>query len=59
MAVVRIYEDHTKSFDYSVTPPTKVITEVIQVPETREVTKYKTVEKADKVSVLEYLRDWR
>ena len=59
VAVVRVYEDHTKSFDYSVTPPTKVVTGVIQVPETREVTKYKTVEKADKVSLLEYLREWR
>jgi hypothetical protein len=59
VAVVRIYEDHTKNFDYSVTPPIKEVTELVQVPETRQVTKYRTVEKADKVSVLEYLREWR
>ena len=59
VAVVRIYEGHTKSFDYSVTPPTKEVTELVQVPDTREVTKYRTVEKADKVSVLEYLMEWR
>jgi hypothetical protein len=59
VAVVRIYEGHTKSFDYSVTPPTKEVIDLVQVLDTRDVTKYRTVEKADKVSVLEYLRDWR
>jgi hypothetical protein len=59
VAVVRVYGDHTKSFTYSVTPPTKVVSEVREVPEIREVTKYRTVERTDTVSVFEYLRERR
>lgn len=58
-AVVRHCEDYVEDFAYAVTPPTEVITKTRQVPDTREVTKLRDVERTDRVTVLEYLREWR
>jgi hypothetical protein len=57
--IVRHEEDYVKAFAYTVTPPIKVIINTRQVPDTREVTKFRDVERTEKVTVLEYLRKWR
>jgi len=57
--VVRHNGDHVRTFTYSVTPPTKLIPKQRQVPCTMEVIEYGNVTKTDKVTVLEYLTEWR
>ncbi len=57
--VVRHNGNHVKSCTCSVTPPTKLIPNLRQVPCTMEVIEYGNVTKADKVTVLEYLMEWR
>ncbi len=57
--IVRYDEDYVEAFAYAVTPPIKVIINTRQVPDTREVTKFRDVERTDRVTVLEYLREWR
>lgn len=57
--VVRHNGDHAESCTCSVTPPTKLIPKQRQVPCTMEVIEYGNVTKTDKVTVLEYLTEWR
>ncbi|MCJ7522661.1 MAG: hypothetical protein MUP21_10660 [Dehalococcoidia bacterium] len=62
---VRHLDDYVRPFEapglastYSITEPVQVIEISQQVPDTREITKYRQVEKTKKVTVLEYLREW-
>lgn len=64
--VVRHDEDYVRSFNavenassYSVTPPVQVIETSQEVPDTREVTKMRQVERTKRVPIFEYLREWR
>jgi hypothetical protein len=63
---VRHHDDYVYPYDgsvnastYSVTPPVKVIEHSRQVPDVREITKYRVTEKTKRVTVLEYFREWR
>ena len=57
--VVRQLGDHVRtSFTCSVTPPTMVVSRTRYVPDTRETVEYREVEKTEKVTVFEYLKDW-
>jgi hypothetical protein len=58
-AVVRYYDDYVRSFTYSITPPMEMVTTSRQVPGTHDVVEYTEVERTKKVSVLEYMREWR
>lgn len=57
--IVRHSEDYVETFTYAVTPPIRVVTNTRQIPDTREVTKFRDIERTDRVTVLEYLREWR
>jgi len=58
--IVRHYGDHVKTpFTYEVTPPTMGVLKTRLVPDTRERLVYQSVEKTRKVSLFEYLKDWR
>ncbi len=56
---IRYYEDYVDSFTYSVTPPLGEVTTLREVTGTRDVVKYRQVGRTEKVTVLEYLTDWR
>jgi len=65
IVTVRHLDDYIRPFDapglastYSVTEPVQVTEISRQVPDTREITKFRQVEKTEKVTVLEYLREW-
>ena len=56
---IRAFSAPTNASSYKVTPPVRVIETSEKVPETREVTKLRQVERTKKVPILEYLREWR